>query len=115
MGTRIKGQLGKLQICKKRSTPENAKLSMKTLVDDCISGENSIDNINNVTDNLMIVLSKGGFGLKGITFSGCDPPEHLSKNGNSVNVAGMHWFSKNDLLSLNINRLNFSKKTGGKI
>ena len=85
-----------------------------TYVDDCISGENSSDDRNRVTDNLMIVLTKGGFSLKGITFSGFDPPEHLSKDGESITVAGMNWFSKNDLLSLNVTSLNFSKKCRGK-
>ena len=99
----------------KNEYPRECEIINKdTYVDDCISGEDSSDDRNNVTDNLMIVLSKGGFNLKGITFSGFDPPEHLSKDEKSVTVAGMNWFSKNDLISLNITSLNFSKKHRGK-
>ena len=69
-----------------------------------------------VTDKLEVVLNKGGFRLKGITFSGCDPPdnEELCNEDKSINVAGMIWYSKPDLLSLNLSELNFSKKQQGK-
>ena len=59
-----------------------------------------------MTDNLVIVLSKGAFNLKGITFSGFDPPKHLTKDGKSITVAGMN---------LNISSLNFSKRPVEKI
>ena len=34
------------------------------------------------------MLNKGGFSLKGITVSGSPQPEHLSDDGESVNVGG---------------------------
>ena len=37
-----------------------------------MSGENTSDNVR-TTDELELVLTKGGFTLKGITFSGSDP------------------------------------------
>ena len=46
-------------------------------VDDCLSGEDSIEARNMVTDDMATVLGKMRFFLKGFTFSGCDPPEHL--------------------------------------
>jgi len=55
-------------------------------VDDCLSGE-SIKELR--ADELMLVLKRGGFGLKGFTFSGAPPPQDLSEDGESVNVAGM--------------------------
>ena len=83
-------------------------------VDDCLSGENTIEEAKKVTDDLAIVLSRGGFHLKGVTFSGFDPPENLSNGDNSINVAGLKWFPKLDLLLLNVSDLNFSKKHRGK-
>ena len=60
------------------------------------------------------MLNKGGFHLKGITFSRYDPPENLSNDDKSVTVAGMKWFPKLDVLSLNIGEWNFGKKNRGK-
>ena len=40
-----------------------------------------------VTDSLQIVLNKGGFRLKGITYSGLDPPDRLCNDDKSVTVA----------------------------
>ena len=48
-----------------------------------------------------------GFSLKGFTFSGSDPPKHLSDDGKSVSVAGMKWLSKSDQLKLDIGQLDF--------
>ena len=83
-------------------------------MDDCLSGENSLDKVRETTDNLKLVLNKGGFFLKGLTFSGLDPPKDLSSDGVSLNVAGMKWFPKQDNLALNIGELNFEKKKRGK-
>ena len=57
-------------------------------VDDYMSGENTSENVRTTTDELKLVLNKGGFTLKGITFSGSHPPGHLSGDGASINVAG---------------------------
>ena len=93
---------------------QNEVISRDIYVDDCLSGEDSYEVARETTDGLEIVLNKGGFRLKGITFSGFGPPENLSKDGKSVNVAGMQWFPKSDMLSLNLGALNFSKKQRGK-
>ena len=71
-------------------------------VDDCLSGEGSWDDVKETTDNLKLVLNRGGFSLKGLTFSGSNPPSNLSNDGISVNVGGIKWFSKEDNVSLNI-------------
>ena len=61
-------------------------------------------------DQLELVLNRGGFSLKGVTFSKRDPPNNLSTDDCSVNVAGMKWFPKEDMVSLDIGELNFAKK-----
>ena len=50
-------------------------------VDDCLSGESTHDDVLSVTDDLKLVLNKGGFCLKGLTISGKHPPSELSRDG----------------------------------
>ena len=88
---------------------ENEIIRRDIYVDDSLSGEKSWNKVR-TTDNLKIVLNKGGFCLKGLTFSGQDPPEDLSNDKVHVNVAGMKCFSREDKLSLKIGELNFGKK-----
>ena len=76
--------------------------------------ENSCDSLFQHADELSLVLRRGGFGLKGFTFSGSAPLASLSENGESINVAGIKWFSKRDELQLDFSDLNFSKKVKGK-
>ena len=82
-------------------------------VDDCLSGQNTTDDSFERADELDIVLMHGGFQLKGFTFSGFDPPKSLSEDGRSISVAGMKWYSKDDVLTLDISPLNFSKRSFG--
>ena len=49
-----------------------------------------------------------------MTFSRKNPPATLTNDEASINVAVMRWFSKEDLLSLDISELNFAKKCRGK-
>ena len=44
--------------------------------------------------NLLLHAYEGRFTLKGFTFSGELPPEHLTKDGVSVILAGLKYFSK---------------------
>ena len=67
-----------------------------TYVDDCLSGEDSWGKILEITDNLKLPLNRGGFAVKGFTFSGRDPPPNLSKDGTSITVGGMKWYHKGD-------------------
>ena len=93
---------------------QNEIINSDIYVDDCLSGEDTNELTRETTDGLKLVLNKGGFDLKGFTFSGFNPPEHLANKDKSINVAGMKWFPKEDSLSLNINELNFGKKCRGK-
>jgi len=89
-------------------------VSTDVYVDDCISGESSLEKAMQTADQLEIVLNKGGFSLKGFTFSGKDPSETLSSNGETIAVGGMLWYPKIDKLSLDVAELNFAKKQRGK-
>ena len=80
-------------------------------VDDCLSGEDSARARDKVTDQMSVVVAKGGFKFKGPTYSGCDPPDDLKFPDNSINVAGLKWFSKSDLLGLKIGEMKFGKKS----
>ena len=83
-------------------------------VDDCLSGDQSVSEVCETTDQLNLALSKGGFILKGFTFSGRNPPEHMSSDGESVGVGGLKWASKADLISLKVPELNFNRKNRGR-
>ena len=93
---------------------ENEVIRNDIYVDDCLSAENSLNQVHGTTDNIELLLNKGGFNLKGITYSGSDPPENLSDDGYSVKVAEMIWYSKLDQMSLNIKEQNFAKKKRGR-
>ena len=58
-------------------------------------------------------MNRGGFSLKGVIFTGKDPPATLTNDEASISVAGMRWFPKEDLLSFDISQLNFAKKCRG--
>ena len=65
-------------------------------------------------DELKLVLNCGGSTLKGVAFTGGDPPSTLPTDDSSVYVFGMKWFPKEDLLAIDIGKLNFAKKQCGK-
>ena len=83
-------------------------------VDDCASGENNIEDAYRTANQLSTVLNNIGFQLKGFTFSGKPPPEHLSRDGIHVNVTGYKWNSEKDTIQLDVGELNFSTKRRGK-
>ena len=89
-------------------------ISRDVYVDDCISGESTLDKALERADQMELVLSRGGFQLKGFTFTGKDPMDDLTADGKSISIAGMIWFSKDDYLTLDISELNFAKKQRGK-
>ena len=83
-------------------------------LDDCISGEHTIESARRRSDEIELVVNRGGFQLKVVSLSGEDPLESLTDDGITINVAGMKWYPKEDQLSLNICELNFSKRIRGK-
>ena len=98
-----------------KSLPEASNIVLNdTYVDDCVSGEDSIKLAHQRSHEVEHVVNKGGFQLKGVVISGEDPPETMSEDKESVTVAGMKWFPKEDVISLNIAPLNFAPKKRGK-
>ena len=103
---------GNMAECALRRTAELTKsdfpkafdvINKDIYVDDCLSGTHTEDERSVVTDQLSLSLTKGGFKLKGYTFSGSHPPENLSnEDGVSVMVGGSKWYSKDDEYSLKI-------------
>lgn len=83
-------------------------------VDDCVIGEENIELAHQRADEIELLLNRGGFNLKGICFSGEDPPEILIDDGETIFVGGLKWFPKTDKVSINIRDLNFAKKCHGK-
>ena len=82
--------------------------------DDGMTGGQTESEAYSIADGVEEVLSKGGFNLKGFTFSGKPPNPELSKDGVSVSVAGMNWFPEEDELQLNIKPLEFARKRSRK-
>ncbi|XP_066917473.1 uncharacterized protein [Clytia hemisphaerica] len=75
-------------------------------VDDCMSGEVDDQTSKQRADQMEIALSRGGFGLKGFTFSGDDPPASLTKDGESIGVGGLIWYPKSDQISIDLDLRN---------
>ena len=99
----------------KEDYPEINEIVNKDIyVDDCITGDMSEKHAMKRAYELEIVLNRGGYTLKGITFSKYAPPESLTDDGSRIGVAGMKWYSKEDKISLNTGELNFAKKLHGK-
>ena len=83
-------------------------------MDDCIAGEDAEEKLLKRQDELQMIISTGGFLLKGFTVSGEDPEEALSKDGVSISVARSKWFSQQDSIAPDIKELNFAKKRRGR-
>ena len=119
-GVKPSGQLAEVALRKlaelvKHEFPLAYSVIMNDIyVDDNLSGANSIEERNMITDQLTQALAKGGFSLKGFTFSGQPPPEHLSVDGVSVILGGVKYFPETDEFSLNISDLNFGKRKRGR-
>ena len=79
-----------------------------------MSGEENVEKALQRANELELMLNRASFTLKGITFTGGDPPSALSTDDSSVNVAGMKWFPKEDLLALDISEISIAKKKRGK-
>ena len=92
----------------------NEVIQRDIYVDDCVSGEASHEACCETADGLKTVLSTTGLSTKGTTMSGSDPPEMVSNPDNSINVLGLLWFPKDDILKLKIGEINFGKKVRGK-
>ena len=114
-GNQAESGLRKTAVIESKNYPEASKIIIKdTYVDDCLSGTCTEKERTKITDEIQLVLARGGFTVKGYIFSGRDPPAEFSTDGVSVKVAGMKWYPKEDKISLVSGDLNFSKKKRGK-
>ena len=108
-GLRLTAELSKDEF------PEAYEIVHKdTYMDDIMSGCQSIEEADQRADEMEIMLSRGGFTLKGFTMSGRNPDPSLSADGISILVAGHFWFSEKDKIALNIKDLNFARKRRGR-
>ena len=79
-------------------------------VDDCLSGSNT-ENERSKTVEFPLAIAKGGFKLKGFTFSGMHPPENVANEDRiSINVGGVIWFPLTDVYCLKNPKRNFRKR-----
>lgn len=114
-GNQAEYALRKIANISKDEFPDvNEIIQHDVYVDDCVTGEADHETAHRRADQLEVVLNRGGFKVKGVAFSGEDPPDTLSDDGETIHVAGLKWFVKSDMMSLNIGELNFGKKSRGK-
>merc|ERR1711894_762543 len=99
---------------KEEYSKANQIIQKDPYVDDCLSEQNTLGDCYERADEIEIVLARGGFALKGFTFSGHDPPDKLSDDKKSIHVGGMIWYSRDDKISLDVSPIDFSSKQRGK-
>ena len=114
-GNQAENGLRRTANASKHQYPEVNEMILKDVyVDDCLTGEATKEKAMQRADEIELVLSRGGFALKGVTMSGSCPHDTLSSDGININVAGMIWTPEPDRISLDIKELNFAKKIRGK-
>ena len=114
-GNQAETGLRKTADISKNEYPEVCEIIHKDIyVDDCLSGSSTETLALKLSDELQIVVNRGGFSLKGFTLSGYPSYESLSSDGESLGVAGLRWYPEDDKVALDISELNFSRKHCGK-
>ena len=84
-------------------------------VDDLGSSKLSIQACKEITGRADTLFKKVGLDVKGWSYSGENPPEAVTKDGVSINVAGMKWTPSVDALEVRIPKLHFGKRKRGKL
>ena len=98
----------------KSSHPLGAEvLQKKVYVDDSVAGSLSKELRETQIDETQHILGNGGMSLKYIVRSGEAPPQESTKDGTHVSLLGYKWDPMEDILSLDIQEVNFSKKHRG--
>ena len=91
-GVRSSGNQAECGLCKFAELSQNTYPKVNHIVqndiyvDDCITGEDGIDLAHHRADELEIVLNRGGFSLKGVSFSGVGPLSMLTEDGQTIFV-----------------------------
>ena len=104
----------KQQTYPKMNTQRSEIIYKDIYVDDCLSGSSTETSAFKWSGELQIVVNRGGFSLKGFTFSGYPPYPSFSSDGESVDVAVLRWYPDDDKVALYISELSFSRKYRGK-
>ena len=95
--------------------PDAANCILKdTYVDDCATSVSSVSVAESLAENIICVLNKGGFATKGFTISTKPPLASLTKEGISINVAGLRWSPEKDVIQINMKPFDFYRKHYGK-
>ena len=114
-GNQAETGLRKTADISKNEYPEVCEIIHKDIyVDDCLSGSSTETSAFKWSGELQIVVNRGGFSLKGFTFSGYPPYPSFSSDGESVDVAVLRWYPDDDKVALYISELSFSRKYRGK-
>ena len=96
--------------------PEVAKfLEDSRYVDDEGDSKATLEEIYELIAQAEETLGLVGLVAKEYTVSGEKPTEKVSKDGASLGVGGMKWFSESDMLEVAIPPLHFSKKKRGRL
>ena len=97
--------------------PEVAALLIKRrYVDDMGKGTKSKqDSIKLIEQTTKILADKLKMEIKGWALAGEKPPPEVTKDGESVDLGGILWYTEPDLYTLNLPPLCFDKKRRGKL
>ena len=97
--------------------PEVAALLIKRrYVDDMAKGTNSrSESVSLIEKTSKVLYDELKMNVKGWALAGCKPPPEISKDGMSVDLGGMLWYTEADLYTLNLPPLCFTKKKRGKL
>ena len=87
----------------------------KAYMDDIAAAATSTADARKLADSITFVLSLGGLAVKCFTYSGEDPDELVSADGEHVGLLGYRWAPKLDLIRLDVKELYFGKPKKGKL
>ena len=94
---------------------KGAEALENTYVDDTAHAEDTAEELRSVAAAMDYALSLASMAVKAHTFSGEDPSEVVSADGESVGLLGYIWWSKEDVISINVKELFFGKVDRGRL
>ena len=106
----------KLSDLVREEKPDVSKvLEDSTYVDDIGESKANTEEVNKLIEDTDEVLASVGVTVKGWTHSGTDPNDKVSTDGVSLDIGGMKWFPKLDLMEVKIPVLHFGKVIRGRL
>ena len=90
-------------------------LADSRFVDDIGDSDKDKHTVKGLTTSLDKIFSSVGLSVKGWCMSGEDPHPDVTVDGMTVDVGGMSWITKLDMISIKIPPLHFGKKSRGKL